>query len=71
MITGESPYAEVRRTTEVLFNMQKGLRPARPLGQKYLERGLSDNMWRIIGLTWVQEPKERLTAEQFLEELDK
>jgi len=69
MITGEAPYAEVRRTTEVLFNMQKGLRPARPLGHKYEERGLTDLLWELIGLAWAQEPQDRLTSQGFLERL--
>lgn len=71
MITGEAPYAEVRRTTEVLFNMQKGLRPTRPLGQKYEQRGLTDKLWGLIQETWVQEPEKRLSAVEFLERLDR
>jgi hypothetical protein len=69
MITGEAPYAEVRRTTEVLFNMQKGLRPTRPLGDKYIERGLTDQMWELIQLAWAQEPQDRLTSKDFRERL--
>lgn len=69
MVTGEAPYAEVRRTTEVLFNMQKGLRPARPQGQKYQERGLTDRLWELVQLAWAQEPQDRLTSQQFLERL--
>jgi len=69
MITGEAPYAEVRRTTEVLFNMQKGLRPTRPLGDKYVERGLTDRMWELIQLAWAQEPQDRLTSKDFRERL--
>jgi hypothetical protein len=70
MITCEAPYAEVRRTTEVLFNMQKGLRPARPLGPRYTERGLTDHRWGLIQEAWAQEPQDRITSQQFLIKLD-
>ena len=70
MITCEAPYAEVRRTTEVLFNMQKGLRPARPLGTKYVERGLTDHVWKLVNMAWQQDPKDRLSSQRFLEMMD-
>lgn len=70
MITCEAPYAEVRRTTEVLFNMQKGLRPTRPLGPKFVERGLTDRLWNLINEAWKQDPKDRLTSQRFLDMMD-
>jgi len=71
LITGQSPYQEVRRTTEVLFNMQKGLRPTRPQGPIYKQNGLSDAMWDLIQACWAHDPAQRITIQEFLRRLDR
>ena len=68
-MTGEQPFAEVRRTTEVLIKLQRGERPKRPVGAEFKARGLDDKLWNILLLCWSNNPDDRPTMAQIIQGL--
>lgn len=49
-----------------MLKVGRGERPARPLGFTYLDRGLTDRMWRLIEDCWEHNPHNRPNASQVL-----
>lgn len=71
LMTDAPPFSHIKRTPQVLVEMQRGERPRRPQGQIYIERGLDDHMWELLRRCWVTEPHLRPDIDQVLVELPK
>ena len=52
-----------------MANVLQGKRPERPSHDLSRIRGLSDDVWNIIVTCWAQDPTQRYTVEQVLEQL--
>ena len=71
-MTGQQPFAHIKRTPEVLIRSTQGERPKKPEGADALEmakRGLDDNLWQLLEECWDQNPKKRPNIHQVLERL--
>ena len=68
-MTGDQPFAEVRRTTEVLIKIQSGECPMRPIGEEVRARGLDDILWRILLRCWAKNPEDRPDLYQIIQDL--
>lgn len=68
-MTGEYPFTEIRRKSEVIIRVAQGKRPLRPVGDDYVQRGLDDKLWALLQRCWVSEPEKRPNIHQVLEEL--
>ena len=69
ILTGEQPFATVKRTTEVLIKMQEGQRPERPKDPEVFTRGLDDNLWKLLHDCWAHEASDRPTIEEVIARL--
>ncbi|KAI5115920.1 hypothetical protein M0805_005351 [Coniferiporia weirii] len=69
LMTDTYPFAHIKRTPQVLIEMQHGVRPIRPVGREYVERGLDDNLWNLLLRCWDADPKKRPTIYEVLESL--
>ncbi|KAH8833412.1 kinase-like domain-containing protein [Flagelloscypha sp. PMI_526] len=55
VVTGCSPWSNVREDTKVILNLSQGKHPDRP-------SGFGDDIWSIVELCWALNPLERLPA---------
>ncbi|KAF8525377.1 kinase-like domain-containing protein [Gautieria morchelliformis] len=69
IFTDEPPFQHIKRTTEVLLQMQKGERPMKPTETKIIERGLDDHLWEVATGCWEACPEHRPTIDQILAQL--
>jgi len=69
LMTGKSPFAETRRTTEVIIKVREGKRPARPTEVEVGERGLDDKLWGLLVRCWDAKPANRPTIDEVLANL--
>ncbi|THH05036.1 hypothetical protein EW145_g5090 [Phellinidium pouzarii] len=69
LMTDTYPFAHIKRTPQVLIEMQRGARPLRPEGTIYVERGLDDKLWNLLTCCWAANPHKRPTIQQVLKEL--
>lgn len=72
LMTGEQPFAEIRRTPEVLLKLVAGSRPRRPIDPRVAERGLNDTIWQLLERCWAagQAPADRPSIQQVYEVLE-
>ncbi|KIM76201.1 hypothetical protein PILCRDRAFT_652620 [Piloderma croceum F 1598] len=52
VLSGQLPYHQLKRDTEVLFELDKGVRPPRP-------PQLANEHWALICLCWMEQPSTR------------
>jgi len=69
IMTGEHPFATVKRTPEVLIRMQSGERPRRPTNPDVIDNGLDDNMWELLQHCWDKDPALRPSIQEVLQVL--
>lgn len=69
LITGQPPFSHIKRTPEVLIKMQIGERPRRPQGEEMVQRGMDDKLWNLLCRCWVEDPEQRPTIHEVIEEL--
>jgi Protein tyrosine and serine/threonine kinase len=60
VLSGQLPYHQLKRDTEVLFELDKGVRPSRP-------PQLVNEHWGLICLCWMEEPSARPDARDIFE----
>jgi hypothetical protein len=60
VLSGQLPYHQLKRDTEVLFELDKGMRPSRP-------PQLANEHWGLICLCWMEEPSARPDARDIFE----
>ncbi|KAG6877903.1 hypothetical protein C0992_009096 [Termitomyces sp. T32_za158] len=65
MFTGERPFGRVNPVA-LIKKIMRGQHPAKPSGNKYQERGLTDNMWSLMESCWSPLPENRPTVAQIL-----
>ena len=58
-MTGLLPFSHLKRTTEVLIAVQKGVRPRKPTDPEIRARGLDDGLWSVLTECWMANPFER------------
>jgi hypothetical protein len=68
-MTGQPPFSHIKRTTEVLIEMQKGERPRKPTDNAIRERGLDDHLWDVITQCWKELPEIRPNIDEVLAQL--
>jgi len=69
MFSGNWPFYDVRNDFQVMMAVQAGKRPLRPSYALSRIRGLNDEIWHLIETCWNQEPSQRPTSDQILEQL--
>ncbi|RDB27522.1 Serine/threonine-protein kinase STY8 [Hypsizygus marmoreus] len=71
IFTGDHPFPDVKSDHAVLLKVSRGERPAKPLGLHYLDRGLTDRMWRLMEDCWEHIPDLRPPASEIVERLQR
>ena len=61
---GHHPYLEIESDTFLLYAITEGIRPEKPAEAKRL--GLSDKLWRMVKLCWVEDRDTRPEVEYVL-----
>ncbi|KAF8592368.1 kinase-like protein [Ramaria rubella] len=69
IFTGNPPFDHIKRTTEVLIEMQKGERPKKPNSADILARGFDDNLWQVATACWEKSVEHRPTINHILQQL--
>ena len=70
IITGQTPFYELRSPVAIIGKLRSGGRPSRP-PRKLAHHGLDDRLWALIELCWAQDPSARPTMAQVHEQLEK
>jgi Protein tyrosine and serine/threonine kinase len=60
VLSGQLPYHQLKRDTEVLFELDRGVRPPRP-------QQLANEHWELICLCWMDQPSARPDARDIFE----
>ena len=60
MLSGQLPYHQLKRDTEVLFELDRGVRPPRP-------QQLANEHWELICICWMDQPSARPDARDIFE----
>jgi hypothetical protein len=60
VLSGQLPYHQLKRDTEVLFELDKGVRPPRP-------PQLANEHWALICRCWAEQPSARPDARDIFE----
>ncbi|KAH0582151.1 hypothetical protein H2248_011805 [Termitomyces sp. 'cryptogamus'] len=68
IISGNIPFPG-RHGNHVMIMVGRGVRPGRPVGKMYQDRGLDNVMWKLIENCWEQDPGQRPSALKILERL--
>ncbi|TDL28706.1 kinase-like protein [Rickenella mellea] len=69
VMTGEFPFCEIKGYPQVILAIHSNVRPARP-GKEAVERGLTDDLWRLLQECWAQKPVDRPTAASVLKSIE-
>ncbi|PFH50547.1 hypothetical protein AMATHDRAFT_60805 [Amanita thiersii Skay4041] len=69
LMTHQQPYANIKRTTEVVLKIYEGKLPERPNNWNAMRRGLTDEMWELLTACWAAEPKNRPSIQEVLNRL--
>jgi hypothetical protein len=59
VFSGVAPFADTLDSAIYLSVVDRGLRPPRPEGVKFINHGLNDALWTLIGECWLQQPSNR------------
>ena len=68
-MTGLLPFSHLKRTTEVLIAVQKGVRPRKPTDPEIRARGLDDGLWSVLTECWMANPFERPAIDKVFAQL--
>ena len=68
MFSGCIPF-QGKRDAQVISAISHGRRPDRPVEYLAHTRGLTDLVWDIVIKCWQQQPEERLSATQAVQQL--
>jgi hypothetical protein len=60
VLSGQLPYHQLKRDTEVLFELDKDVRPPRP-------PQLANEHWALICICWMEQPSARPDARDIFE----
>jgi len=63
---GTVPFWDISNAYTVMFKVAHGERPPRPIGSLYMNRGLNDDMWKLMEDCWEHIPANRPTAYQII-----
>ena len=63
--TGRVPFYKITRDSTVMKKVLEGSRPLRPADTSLL----SDEIWKVIEMSWNQKPQDRPSAESVIEQL--
>ncbi|KAG6907970.1 hypothetical protein DXG01_006695 [Tephrocybe rancida] len=66
ILAGERPFGKVKAIA-VIQKIMKGQHPQRPIRKGPLERGLTEEMWKMMKRCWAQNPDERPTAAEIVQ----
>jgi serine/threonine protein kinase len=69
MFSGQVPFYEDPSNIRVVLGVMQGRRPTRPLNDLSRTRGLNDEVWHLIMTCWIQDPIQRPSAKQVVEQL--
>ncbi|KLO16659.1 kinase-like protein [Schizopora paradoxa] len=69
ILTGNKPFSYFNSGYSIISAVKSGQRPPRP-NQTLVHRALDDKLWDIIVRCWSQDPDERPSASQILQELE-
>lgn len=69
VLTHKQPFNHIKHTTEVVIRSARGDRPIRPTDQRVLERGLDDNLWKLLNQCWALEATDRPDIQELIQRL--
>ncbi|KAF9257440.1 kinase-like protein [Marasmius fiardii PR-910] len=69
LFTHQYPFSKIRHPPEVIMRVTRGQRPPQPEEARVIERGLDDDMWKLLTECWDHNPSARPTIEEVLERL--
>ncbi|KZT20757.1 kinase-like protein [Neolentinus lepideus HHB14362 ss-1] len=69
LLTHTQPFAYIKHTTEVVVEVARGNRPRRPTEAEVVQRGLEDNLWKIMCDCWAPERIDRPSIQDIIERL--
>jgi serine/threonine protein kinase len=69
IFSGNWPFHDLKKEYQIMFAVQSGKRPPRPSHDLSRIRGLNDEIWHLIDACWDQEPFQRPTSSQILNQL--
>lgn len=69
IITDHVPFPDVKHDFTVMLKVLKGEHPIRPSDPLYLNRGLTENMWKLLQDCWHRQPENRPDMSQVIPQL--
>lgn len=72
VFTGERPYNDSEHSDDpsVILDVIRGIKPNRPTDREVIDRGLSDDLWRVLEIMWSYSPQSRPRAKRVCELLE-
>ena len=68
-MTHAQPYANIKHTTEVVIRSSRGEKPPRPSEARIVQRGLDDQLWKLLNECWNVLPSSRPPIAEVLNKL--
>ncbi|KAF9256250.1 TKL/TKL-ccin protein kinase [Marasmius fiardii PR-910] len=69
LFTHQYPFSKIKHPSEVVLVVARGRKPPQPKEARVVERGLDDDMWRLLIECWDHIPSARPDIEEVLERL--
>ncbi|KAK1216148.1 hypothetical protein PQX77_021227 [Marasmius sp. AFHP31] len=70
LLTHTHPFAQFRHPPEVVLSVANGRNPKRPTHPRVKERGLDDNLWKLMEECWDRTPSARPGIDEVLQRLE-
>ncbi|KAF8351806.1 hypothetical protein F5887DRAFT_912476 [Amanita rubescens] len=66
LLTHQMPYANIKKTAQVVAKKRESGLPDRPQDERIIERGLDDKMWNILCQCWSKNPSNRIKVDKLV-----
>ncbi|KAF8351816.1 kinase-like domain-containing protein [Amanita rubescens] len=71
LFTHEMPFSHIKKNPQVIFRkMEKDELPKRSVDERVIERGLDDEIWKILCRCWAKEPEDRPSIDDLVTQLE-
>ncbi|KAJ3710941.1 kinase-like domain-containing protein [Lentinula raphanica] len=70
LLTHQQPYHKIKHTTEVVIRREKGELPERPCEPRVQQRGLDDQLWKLLEDCWKTNASERPKIHEVIQRMD-
>lgn len=69
LLTHEAPFANMKKTHQVISRKREAGLPDRPRDKRVIDRGLDEKMWNLLCQCWSKDPKSRIKVERLVKKL--